>query len=72
MYVAKPGPLTTIFLVLAFGLLLIVAFVVVLGLFAILVGISAVVVSAALTYGLVRAALMRLRRRVDRGERANL
>ena len=61
VYVAKPGPIATLLLVLAFSVLLTVSFVVALGLFAIFVGISAVVVSGLLIYGLIRAALSRFR-----------
>ena len=45
VYIAKPGPIATFLLVLAFGVLLTVSFVVALGLFAILVGVSAVVLA---------------------------
>jgi hypothetical protein len=61
VYVAKPGPIATLLLVLAFGVLLTVSFVVALGLFAIFVGISAVVVSGLVIYGLIRTALSRFR-----------
>jgi hypothetical protein len=61
IYVAKPGPLATFLLVLAFGLLLTVSFVVALGLFAILVGISVVGLVGLMIYALVRGALSRLR-----------
>jgi hypothetical protein len=61
VYVAKPGPIATIMLVLAFGALLTVSFVVALGIFAILLGISAVALAGLLIYGLIRMALSRLR-----------
>lgn len=61
VHVAKPGPIATILLVLAFGVLLTVSFVVALGLFAILVGVSAVGVAGLLIYGLIRGAVNRLR-----------
>ena len=61
VYVAKPGPIATILLVLAFGALLTVSFVVALGIFAILLGISAVALVGLLIYGLIRVALNRLR-----------
>ena len=46
VYVAKPGPIATILLVLGCRHLLTVSFLVALGLFAILVGVSAVVLAA--------------------------
>jgi hypothetical protein len=61
VYVAKPGPIASILLVLAFGALLTVSFLVALGLFAILVGVSAVAVAGLLVYGVIRGALKRLR-----------
>ena len=61
VYVAKPGPIATILLVIALGALLTVSFVVALGLFAILVGVSAVGVAGLLIYGVIRGALKRLR-----------
>lgn len=61
VYVAKPGPITTFLLALAFGVLLTVSFVVALGLFAILVGVSAVVLAGLAIYGLIRGALNRIR-----------
>ncbi len=61
VYISKPGPIATILLVLAFGVLLTVSFVVALGLFAILVGVAAVALSGAAIYALVRGALRRLR-----------
>jgi hypothetical protein len=61
VHVAKPGPLATILLVLGFGLLLTVSFVVALGLFAILVGISVVALAGLMIYAVVRGALNRLR-----------
>jgi hypothetical protein len=61
VYVAKPGPIATILLILAFGALMTVSFVVALGLFAILVGVSAVGVAGLLVYGVIRGALKRLR-----------
>jgi hypothetical protein len=59
--IAKPGPIASILLILGFGVLLTVSFVVALGLFAILVGVGAVALSGAVVYGLVRGALKRLR-----------
>ena len=61
VYVAKPGPIASILLVLGFGALLTVSFLVALGLFAIVVGASAVVVAGALVYGLFRGAFQRFR-----------
>jgi hypothetical protein len=61
VFIAKPGPIATILMILAFGVLLTVSFVVALGLFAILVGVAAVALSGAVVYGLVRGALKRLR-----------
>jgi hypothetical protein len=61
VYIAKPGPIATILLVLAFGVLLTVSFVVALGLLAIMVGVSAVAVAGLLIYGLIRGAVNRLR-----------
>ena len=61
VYIAKPGPIATILMILAFGVLLTVSFVVALGLFAILVGVAAVALSGVVVYGLVRGALKRLR-----------
>jgi hypothetical protein len=61
VYIAKPGPIATLLLILAFGVLLTVSFVVALGIFAIFVGVSAVVVSGLAIYGLFRGALKRLR-----------
>jgi hypothetical protein len=61
VYVAKPGPITTILLVLGLGMLLTVSFVVAMGLFAILVGVSAVALAGALIYAVIRGAMKRLR-----------
>jgi hypothetical protein len=61
VHIAKPGPIATILLVLALGVLITVSFVVALGLFAILVGVAALALSGAVVYGLVRGALKRLR-----------
>ena len=61
VYVAKPGPIATILLVLAFGALLTVSFVVALGIFAKLLGISAVALTGLVIYGLIRVALNKLR-----------
>jgi hypothetical protein len=61
VFVAKPGPVATFLLVLAFGALLTISFVVALGLFAILVGVSAVGLAGLAIYGLIRGALHRLR-----------
>ena len=61
VYVGKPGPIATILLVLAFGVLLTVSFVVALGIFAILLGISAVGLAGLLIYGLIRVGIKRLR-----------
>jgi hypothetical protein len=61
IYVAKPGPIATFLLVLAFGVLLTMSFVVALGLFAIFVGIAAIAMTGLAIYGLVRGALKRLR-----------
>ena len=58
--VAKPGPIATILLILAVGALLTASFVV-LGLFAIMVGVSAVALAGLLIYGLIRGAVNRLR-----------
>jgi hypothetical protein len=61
VFIAKPGPIATILLVLAFGALLTVSFVVALGLFAIMVGVSAVAVAGLMIYGLIRGAVKRFR-----------
>ena len=61
IYVAKPGPIATMLLVLALGLLLTVSFVIALGLFAIVVGFTTVALAGAAIYGLIRGALNRLR-----------
>jgi hypothetical protein len=61
VHVVKPGPIATLLMALAFGLLMIVSFVVALGLFAIVVGVSTVALGGLLIYGLVRGALKRLR-----------
>jgi hypothetical protein len=57
---AKPGPIATFLMVLAFGVLLTASVVVALGLFAILLSISAVALTGMLIYGLCRWALKRL------------
>jgi hypothetical protein len=61
VYIAKPGPIATFLLVLAFGALLTISFVIALGVFTILLGISAVGLAGLLIYGLVRGALNRFR-----------
>jgi hypothetical protein len=61
VYIAKPGPIATFLLVLAFGVLLTISFVIALGLFTILLGISAVGLAGLLIYGLIRGALNRFR-----------
>jgi hypothetical protein len=59
--IARPGPFATFLLVLAFGVLLTVSFVVALALFSILVGVAALGLAGLLVYGLVRGVLKRLR-----------
>ncbi len=61
VYIAKPGPVATILLALAFGVVLTVLFVLALGLFTILVGASAVALTGLMIYGLIRGAVNRLR-----------
>ena len=61
VYIAKPGPITSVLLALAFSVLLTVSFVAALGLFAILVGVSAVALAGALIYALIRGAIKRIR-----------
>jgi hypothetical protein len=61
VYVAKPGPIATILLLLAFGMLVLVSIVVTLGLFAIVFAISTVALAGLFIYGLVRSALKRIR-----------
>jgi hypothetical protein len=58
---AKPGPIATLLVVLAFGVLLTVSVVLALGLFALLLSFSAVAFTAFLVFGLCRWALKRLR-----------
>ena len=61
VFVARPGPIATILLVLGAGVLLTVSFVVALGLFAILVGVTAVALAGFVIHGLIRRAFNRLR-----------
>ena len=61
VFIAKPGPIATILLVLAFAGLVTVSFVVALGLFTILVGVSAIGLAGLAVYGLIQGALKRLR-----------
>jgi hypothetical protein len=61
VFIAKPGPIATILLVLAFAGLVTVSFVVALGLFTILVGVSAIGLAGLAVYGLIHGALKRLR-----------
>jgi hypothetical protein len=61
VFVAKPGPIATLLMVMAFGVLLTVSFVLALGLFALLLTVSAVALSALLVIGLFRWALNRFR-----------
>jgi hypothetical protein len=61
VHIAKPGPIATILLVLAFAGLVTVSFVVALGLFAIFVGVSAIGLAGLAVYAMIQGALKRLR-----------
>jgi hypothetical protein len=61
VYVAKPRPIATFLVVLAFGVLLTVSVVLALGLFALFLTFSAVALIGMLIFGLWRRALNRLR-----------
>ena len=61
VFIAKPGPIATILLVLAFAGLVTVSFVVALGLFAIFVGVSAIGLAGLAVYAMIRGTLKRLR-----------
>jgi hypothetical protein len=60
IYMATPGPFTSAFLAVVFGIVLTLTFIAALGLFVFLIGASAVVLSGFLIYGLIHAALRRL------------
>jgi len=61
VYVAKPGPIATILILVGLGVLLTVSFVLALGLFALLLSVSAVALTGLLIFGLFRWAFSRLR-----------
>jgi len=61
VYIAKPGPIGTILLVVGLGMLLVVSFVVMLGVFAVLLCLSSVFMSGLLLYGLFERYLRRPR-----------
>jgi hypothetical protein len=61
VYVAKPGPIASVLMVLAFGVLLTVSAVLALGLFALFLSISAVAIGGLFVFGLFRWALNRIR-----------
>jgi hypothetical protein len=61
VYVAKPGPIATFLMVIAVGALLTVSVVLALGLFALLLSISAVAIAGLFIVGLFRWARNRIR-----------
>jgi hypothetical protein len=61
VYVAKPGPIATLLMLIAFGVLLTISVVLTLGLLAIFLGISAVAIAGLFLFALCRWALNRLR-----------
>jgi hypothetical protein len=61
VYIAKPGPIATFLMLITFGVLLTVSIVLALGLFALLLSISAVALTGLLIFGLCRWAVNRLR-----------
>ncbi len=61
IYVAKPGPIATLLMLIAFGVLLTVSVVLALGLFAIFLGVTAVAIAGFFIFALFRFALTGLR-----------
>ena len=61
VYVAKPGPITTFLMLIAFGVLLTVSTILAFGLFALFLSFSAVAIAGLFIFGLFRWALSRLR-----------
>jgi hypothetical protein len=61
VHVVKPGPIATLLLFLALGVLLVVSFFTALALFVVFVGVSGLAAAGLLVYGLIRGATSRLR-----------